>query len=192
MHNIIVQICMLALALLIAGVKSIDLNPTQLLEHAEDKQKDEDGPSADQQVTALLHLQQVLQSNLLIINLFLLALLATADYSIFQIVAFAFLWLVGVYLLAATAFVQKRAQAYTRKHLSGLLRLAAGLEPALKVLDDSRFLSMKRDRTFYTRGELLKAALDSKGILTKDEKRQLRALLAEPAAHTTAELPDNS
>ncbi len=179
MHNIVVQLCMLLLAVIIAGVKSIDLDPSQLLKQAESDTKSND-QSADRQTNALLHLQQVLKSNLLIINLFLLTLLASADYSIFQIIGFAFLWLVVVHLLAAAKGIEERAEHFTKHHLPGLLRLAAALEPALKLLDDSRFLNLKRDRTFYTRGELLEAIQKSKGVLSKAEKQQFEAILSEP------------
>jgi len=179
MHNIVVQLCMLLLAVIIAGVKSIDLDPSQLLKQAEGDTKS-DNQSADRQTNALLHLQQVLKSNLLIINLFLLTLLASADYSIFQIIGFAFLWLVVVHLLAAAKGIEERAEHFTKHHLPGLLRLAAALEPALKLLDDSRFLNLKRDRTFYTRGELLEAIQKSKGVLSKAEKQQFEAILSEP------------
>jgi hypothetical protein len=179
MHNIVVQLCIFLLALIIAGVKSIDLDPAQLLKQAQ-KGTNDNSQSTNRQASALLHLQQVLKSNLLIINLFLLTLLATANYGVFQIVGFAFIWLVVVHLLAAAKGVEKRAQQFTHRHLPSLLRLAAALEPALKLLDDSRFLNIKRERIFYTRGELLEAIQKSKGVLTTSEKQQFEAVLSEP------------
>lgn len=179
---------MFLLALIIAGVKSIDLDPAQLLKQAQ-KGTNDNSQSTNRQASALLHLQQVLKSNLLIINLFLLTLLATANYGVFQIVGFAFIWLVVVHLLAAAKGVEKRAQQFTHRHLPSLLRLAAALEPALKLLDDSRFLNIKRERIFYTRGELLEAIQKSKGVLTTSEKQQFEAVLTEPIASKHSQDP---
>ena len=183
-HNIILQSCVLVSAIIIAGVKSLDLRPDQLYDHHKksDKHNNIDG----RQVTALLHLQQVLQSNLLILNIFVLTFLAASEFNIYQDVAFAFVWLVGVHLLANTELIQKRAQAFTKKHLVKLLHLAAGLQPALALLDDSRFLALRNQKRFYSRAELLEAILESKAILTSSEKKQIEAIITEPTHEQSA------
>lgn len=176
MHNIIAQIGAFLIVLVIAGVSSLRLAPEDIAEHLPEQSSE---TKQDNQLEALLKLQQVLQSNLLIVNLLLLYLLATANYGLFQIIAFAFIWLVVAHLLAATAAVKRRAKRLAINHLPALIKIAQGLQPALNLLDNSRFLITKRPGSITSKGELLNAVNNSKGVLSQDEKQRIRHILAE-------------
>jgi hypothetical protein len=182
MHNIIAQLGALLIVLVIAGVSSLRLTPEDIAGHLPEQSSEE---KQDDQLEALLKLQQVLQSNLLIVNLLLLYLLATANYDIFQIIAFAFIWLVAVHLLAATTAVKQRAKRLAITHLPTLIKIAQGMQPALNLLDNSRFLITKRPGSITSKGELLNAVNSSKGILSQDEKQQIRHILAESDSNET-------
>ncbi|HSX43347.1 MAG TPA: hypothetical protein VLF59_04650 [Candidatus Saccharimonadales bacterium] len=176
MHNIIAQAGALLIVLVIAGISSLRLTPEDIAGHLPEQSSEK---KQNSQLEALLKLQQVLQSNLLIVNILLLYLLATANYDIFQIIAFAFIWLVAVHLLAAAAGVKRRARRLAIDHLSRLIKIAEGMQPALSLLDNSRFLITKRPNSITSKGELLNAINSSKGVLSQDEKQRIRHILAE-------------
>jgi len=189
LHNIILQTCLLLVAILIAGVKSLDFT-SKVSEFQKDISKGND--DTQRQINALLLLQQVLQSNLLILNIFILTFLAISQYSIYQDVAFAFLWLISVHLLANTAFLQRRARTYTQKHFKQLLRLAVGLQPALALLSDSRLLVMRNSKHVYSRTELIDAIENSKDVLTPNEREAIQAILAGADGDSSLQLAGKS
>jgi hypothetical protein len=60
-----------------------------------------------------------------------------------------------------------------------LIKIAEGMQPALNLLDNSRFLITKRPGSINSKGELLNAINNSKGILSQSEKQRIRNILAE-------------
>ncbi|HSW65689.1 MAG TPA: hypothetical protein VLI54_00940 [Bacillota bacterium] len=168
MTNYIAQLIVLALVLVLAGLKSLHIEPTEVPEATSQKQ-----------LQALLKLQEVLQSNLLLLNIILLLLLALSSYGIFQILAFGFCWLVVIHLLTAAAGLGKRAHQLALRHLSVLLKLAAALKPALDLLDNTRFIITRKNNSFSSKQELLQAVRKSRGLLSKEEHSEIERILTQ-------------
>jgi CBS domain containing-hemolysin-like protein len=168
MNHLPIQASVFILCLLIAGIKSLKMRPQDL--HALGTEPEQQ----DDELNAVLTLQQVLQSNLLILNLFILVFLATI-YGLFQAIALGFVWLVIVNLLAGTHWLHSRAQRLALKHRKQLVSVAVALKPALNLLDGSRFFIIKR--SFSSKEELSDMISKSSGVLDKEEKERLRAVL---------------
>jgi hypothetical protein len=166
MNNYIAQLILFILVLVLAGLKSLRIEPTEV-----------PGTTNEKQLQALLRLQEVLQSNLLLLNILLLALLALSSYGIFQILAFAFGWLVVIHLLAAAATLGKHAHRVALRYLHPLLKIAAALRPALDLLDNTRFIITRKSNTFSSKQELLQAVRKSRGILDTQEREAIEKLL---------------
>jgi len=166
MNNYIAQLTVLVLALVLAGLKSLRIEPTEVPE-----------TTGQKQLLALLKLQDVLQSNLLLLNIILLLLLALSSYGIFQILAFGFCWLVVIHLLTAAAGLGKQAHRLALRHLPALLKLAAALRPALDLLDNTRFIITRKTNSFSSKEELLQAIRKSRGVLSKQEHDDVERIL---------------
>lgn len=168
MDNLIAQLAVLALVLILAGLKSLRIEPAEVPKTTNPKK-----------LQALLKLQEVLQSNLLLLNIILLLLLALSSYGIFQILAFGFCWLVIIHLLTAAAGLGKKAHQLALRHLPALLKLAAALRPALDLLDNTRFIITRKTNSFSSKEELLQAVRKSRGVLSEQERADVERILAQ-------------
>lgn len=151
--------------------------------------KSSDNHPTPRRIEALLALQQVLQSNLLILNILLLLLLATTSFQLFQILGLAFMSLVVVHLLAGASRLKKRSKRIALRHLESLLAVANALQPALNLLDNTRFIITTKRKQFTSKTELLDALAHTEGVFTKAEKRQIRAILEPRVAATPRQNP---
>ncbi len=171
MHNYISLTVVFLTCIVIAGAKSLKFESHELGHNAH---------LTPQRIGALLKMQQVLQSNLLILNILLLLLVSITSFDIFQILGLAFIWLIVVHLLAASVRVQHTAKRLAKQHLKALVTLATGIEPALNLLDSTRLIVTIKPKRFTSKSELLESISQSTGVFTDTEQSQIRAIL-EPA-----------
>jgi hypothetical protein len=181
MQNNIALASAILLCFVIAGVKSVRFQPSEL--------ESVPGAHSSGRLESLLKLQQVLQSNLLVLNMLLLLLLAVADLGIFQVLALAFVGLVMVHMLANADRLKRRSKRYALRHLDSLLAVAKALRPALNLLDDTRFIITTKRKPFTSRTELLDAVENSAGFLSVSERQQIRAVIEASPAPMPALLP---
>jgi hypothetical protein len=179
MDHLTAHAAVLVIALLIAGVMSVRIQQSDVA----DLVAEQEGQSSKkgQQLEALLQLQQLLQSSLLLFNLFWIVLLWVTHDLILSIIL-AFGWLIVIHYLAGTDWMHRAAQAYAMRHRRGLFRAAASVKPVLDLLDNVRFVITRRP-SFASKAELINAISKSQDVLTKRERKELIRVLSGELQH---------
>lgn len=179
MLDVLTQLVVLLLAVLVAAVKSLRFDPTELTDYELDRQvkQGRDAAIAEARLRRerpiLLALQQI--TILLLTIVIIVTLRSTFDF--IGAIFFAIIWLLVAEFLATRGWLRSFAEEFADRNQMRILKVADFLRPVLRFITFQQFIDTRR-ATFYSKDELMYALENDHGVLTKEEITLVRQALS--------------
>lgn len=179
MITILVQLLAGVLALVTAGLKSLQFRASELSDFELNRRVKAGDETAKAEAT-FREMRPLLDAlrrvSVLVLTIVIVIILASA-YNFILAIIFALIWLFVVELLSSQVWLVRLAERASTQYEPQIQRAAQTLRPLLKLLADSRVLGSATNATFYSKEELLKEVEHDASVLDRDEKLLIKQAL---------------
>lgn len=174
------QLMVFALALLAAGIRSVQYAPNELttFELERRTRRGDDEALAEQRLREAIPLLHALQRCMVLLLTVLIIALLMSAYGLVAAVLFSLLWLLAIEAFESNDWVMGRAKVVEAKIRGRIYKAINLLRPILRLIADKRLLVQPRATAFYSKDELLSAVQRGNHIITAEEQLLIRQALA--------------
>lgn len=179
MFEVFIQLVVLVLVAMAAGLKSLQFATNGLTDFELDRRVKSGSDTAKSELAfrqARPLLDALRRVAVLLVTILIVIILASTHNFVVAIIL-ALLWLFVVELLSSQVWLVRQAERLSLQFEPQMLQAAQMLQPVLKLLADSRVLGGSASSAFYSKEELLEEVERDQDVLSKDEKLLIRQAL---------------
>lgn len=179
MPEIIIQLIVVVLVVVMAGLKSLQFSGSELTDFELQRRvkAGSDQAKAEAEFRVMRPLLDAFRRVVVLLLTIVVVIILASSHNFVVAVVLALLWLFAAELLSSQSWLARLAEQQSRRLEPYMLRVTHTLRPVLRILADSRVLGGGAVATFYSKDELLAEIEQDQQALSKDEKLLLRQAL---------------